>query len=285
MPRVSVIIPTYNRARLVTEAVDSVLKQTWKDFELIVVDDGSSDESEGVLGRYGDRIRCFRTGHEGPSKARNLGAAQSRGRFLAFLDSDDVWEANKLEIQMSFLEVHREIKMVCSGSYSLGDSQKQRTSVRGDRWGDLFLMLFKRSFVNTSSVVVDRACFFEVGAFDETIRTAEDYDLWLRVARRFPMAYLDRPLVAIRKHPDELSKNKVELRRNAIRVVERHFDPGRVPRRVYRKRIADLHVYLGRGYLRIGDTREARLAFRDAMRLTPFRIRPMRYFVRSILVR
>ncbi len=285
MPKVSVIIPTYNRAGLVTEAVDSVLKQTWTDFEIIVVDDGSSDESEDVLGRYGDRIRCFQTGHEGPSKARNFGAAQSSGPFLAFLDSDDVWEPNKLGIQMGFLAVHREIKMVCCGRYSLGHSRKRRSSVRGDRWGDLFLMLFERSFVNTSSVVLDRACFLEVGAFDETIRTAEDYDLWLRVARRFPMAYLDSPLVAIRKHPDELSKNKVELRRNAIRVVERHFDPHRVPRRKYRKRIADLHVYLGRGYLRIGDAREARLAFRNAMRLTPFRIRPMRYFLRSILVR
>jgi len=285
MPRVSVIIPTYNRAALVTEAVDSVLKQTWTDFEIIVVDDGSSDESEDVLGRYGDRIRCFRIGHEGPSRARNLGAARSCGQFLAFLDSDDVWEPNKLDIQMGFLDAHREIKMVCCGSYNLGPSPKQRRSVRGDRWGDLFLMLFEKSFVNTSSVVVDRACFSEVGGFDETIRTAEDYDLWLRVARRFPMAYLDSPLVAIRKHADELSKNKVELRRNAIRVVERHFDPHRIPAKIYRKRIADLHIYLGRGYLRLGDARKARLAFRKGMRLTPFRIRPMRYFLRSILVR
>jgi glycosyltransferase involved in cell wall biosynthesis len=285
MAKLSVVIPTYNRAGLVKAAVDSVLKQTWTAFEIIVVDDGSSDESKDVLGQYGNRIRYFQRDHEGPSQARNFGAAQACGEFLAFLDSDDVWEPNKLDVQMAFLGVHPEIKMVCCGTYRLGQSPKRRSPLKGDRWGDLFLTLFEKSFVNTSSVVLDRACFLQVGAFDETIRTAEDYDLWLRVARRFPVAYLDRPLVGIRKHRDELSKNKVELRRNAIRVVERHFDPHRVPRKAYRKRIADLHVYLGRGYLRIGDTREARVAFQNAMRQTPFRVRPVRYFLRSLWVR
>ena len=284
MPSVSVIIPTYNRADFLAEAVDSVLGQTWKDLEVIVVDDGSTDESQEILRRYGDRVRFFYQENEGPSSARNLGASRARGQFLAFLDSDDVWEPNKLDAQMAFLRSHPDVRMVCCGGYVLGKSRRRRTPIARDLSGDLFLRLYLRSFINTSSVVLARECFFEVGPFDPMMRTAEDYDFWLRVAHRFRIGYLKAPLVGIRKHSDELSRNKVELRRNAIRVIERHFDKDRVPGVVYRRRLADLHVYLGRGYRRIGDFRAARAAFRQAMHLAPFRLRPIRYYLGTFVV-
>jgi glycosyltransferase involved in cell wall biosynthesis len=283
MPKVSVIIPVYNRAGFLREAIDSVLNQTWGDFEIIVVDDGSTDGTGEVAKSYGDRIRYFHKKNEGPSKARNHGASRGRGRYLGFLDSDDIWEPHKLDVQMTFLESHPEVELISCGSYALGTPRKRRSPIRGHMCGDLFLDLYQRSFINTSGVVMTRDSFFQAGPFDEAIRTAEDYDLWLKVARTSTMAYLDAPLVGIRKHPDELSKNKLELRQNAIRVIQKHFDPTRVPERIYRRRLADLNIYLGRGYLRIGDFRASRESFRRALRLTPLRFRTIRYFVRSVL--
>jgi glycosyltransferase involved in cell wall biosynthesis len=281
-PAVSVIIPTYNREAFLTEAIDSVLRQTWKDLETIVVDDGSTDGSRDVLRRYGHRITPFYNRNEGPSKARNFGTSKARGRFLAFLDSDDLWEPNKLDVQMGVFESHPEVSMVCCGSYVLGDARRRRSPVQGNHFGDLFLTLYQKSFVNTSSVVLTRDSFLRAGPFEEAMRTAEDYDLWLRVARDFPIAYLGTPLVGIRKHSDELSKNKLDLRQNAIRVIQRHFDPKRVPQRIYRRRLSDLYLYLGRGYLRVGDSRKARASFQQAMALTPLRLRSVRYLLRTL---
>jgi glycosyltransferase involved in cell wall biosynthesis len=267
------------------ETVDSVLLQTWTDLEIVVVDDGSTDGTPEVVEPYGNRIRYFQKKNEGPSSARNFGATKASGEALAFIDSDDIWEPNKLDVQMGFLDSHSEIKLVSCRGYVLGSKGKARSSGRKDLSGDLFLELYQRSFINTSSVVLARDCFFQAGTFDESIRTAEDYDLWLRVARQFPIAYLDIPLVGIRKHADELRKNKVELRRNAFRVIKAHFDPDRVPDRVYRKRLADLHIYLGRGYLKNGDVNEARAAFRHSMRLMPLQSRSIRYYVGTFLTK
>ncbi len=284
MPQVSVIIPVYNRADFLTEAVDSVLNQTWTDFEILVVDDGSTDRTRDATVRYGDRIRYFYQDHGGPSRARNFGASKAHGHFLAFLDSDDTWEPNKLEVQMRFLKSHPEVKLISCGSYYIGNSRRRKMALKGNRFGDLFLDLYKRSFINTSGVVLSRDCFCQVGPFDETIQTAEDYDLWLRVARHFPIAFLEAPLVGIRKHPDKLSQNKLELRKNAMRVLQKHFDPTRVPERIYRRRLSDLFLYLGRGYLRTGDPEAAKKSFGRSWKLTPLRFRSIRYFVRGLLL-
>lgn len=281
--KVSVIIPTYNRADLLPEAIDSVLAQTWKEIEIIVVDDGSTDRTEETVRRYDDRVRYFYKENGGPSSARNFGVSKAHGDLIAFLDSDDMWEPNKLDIQMNFLHSHPEVELISCGSYVLGKRRRRKSPVKGNLSGDLFLTLYQRSFINTSSVVLIRHCFLQVGQFDETIQTAEDYDLWLRVARRFPMAYLDQPLVGIRRHLNKLSKNKLELRRNAIQVLQKQYDPKRVPERIYRRRLADLYIYLGREYLGIGDSRAARASFRDSMGLMPFRFRSIRYFLRAFL--
>ncbi len=283
MPMVSVIIPTHNRADFLTEAIDSVLAQTWRDFEILVVDDGSTDGTRDVIGEYGDRIRYFHKPHRGPSSARNLGASKAHGNFLAFLDSDDIWEPDKLDIQMNFALSHPDIKLISCGGYVLGNPRRRKSEIGRDLSGDLFLNLYQRSFINTSGVVLTRDSFLQVGRFDETIRTAEDYDLWLRVAREFPMAHLDAPLVGIRKHSVKLSKNKLELRKNGIRVLQTHFDPERIPQRIYRRRLADLYLYLGRGYLKLRDFPAARDSFRHSLGLTPFRFRSIRYYLKGLL--
>jgi glycosyltransferase involved in cell wall biosynthesis len=278
---VSVIIPTYNRADVLTEAVDSVLNQTWKDLEIIVVDDGSTDRTREVLSRYGERVIYFHKENGGPSSARNLGIEKARGRYVAFLDSDDVWELEKLRIQMEFMEEHPDIKLVCTDSRLMGFGESRERKLRRDLMGNLFSLLFSNSFVRTSTVLIARACFHEVGYFAEKYRSVEDYDLWLRVARRYPIAYLNQPLVRYRKHGENVSRDKITLRQNAFKVLETHYDRREVPSRAYRVRMSNLHLYFGRAYLRLGDIKMAGRSFGQSLRLTPFRIRPIRYWLRA----
>lgn len=279
--KVSVIIPTYNRADLLPEAIDSVLAQTWKEMEIIVVDDGSTDRTEETVRRYDDRVRYFYKEHGGPSSARNMGIKKAKGTYVAFLDSDDVWEPEKLRIQMDFMSEHPEIKFVCTDSSLIGSRECRQRKLRKESMGNLFPILYSNSFINTSTALMVKECFQEIGYFDEGYRSVEDYDVWLRVAKRFPIAYLNQPLVRYRKHEDNVSHDKITLRRNALRVLEAHYDPREISARTYKIRMSNLHLYFGRAYLRLGDTRMAQEAFGRSLRLTPFRLRSIRYWLRA----
>ncbi len=209
MPCVSVIIPTYNRAALVQEAVAAVLAQTCRDWELLVVDDGSTDGTSNALAGLGGSLRVLRSPRRrGVSAARNLGIAAARGEWLAFLDSDDLWLPEKLERQMAFMAAHPRLLI----------SQTEETWVRrGVRvnpprthkkeGGRIFLRSLERCLVSPSAVVVHRSLLDEHGGFDENLPAAEDYDLWLRLAWRYEVGLLPEPLVIKRGgHPDQLSR-------------------------------------------------------------------------------
>jgi len=281
---VSVIIPTYNCADFLPEALNSVLCQTWRDLEIVVVDDGSTDSTREVVEKYGDRIRYFHKRNEGPSSARNMGIKEARGTYVAFLDSDDLWEPEKLRIQMDFMAEHPDVRLVCTDSRLMGSRGQRHMKLKRDCVGNLFPLLYVKSFVRTSTVLMAGDCFQEIGYFDESYRSAEDYDVWLRVAKRYPIAYLNQPLVRYRKHESNVSHDKITLRHNALRVLKTHYDPKEIPARVFRIRMSDIHLYFGRAYLRLGDMKRARASFTQSMRLTPFRLRCLRYWVKSQLV-
>ncbi len=278
--KVSVIIPTYNRAGFLADAVDSVLAQTWNDFEILVVDDGSTDGTRNVAGRYGGQVRYLYKENEGPSSARNMGIKEARGVYVAFLDSDDVWEPEKLRIQMDFMGENSEVRLVCTDSSLMGSTECRERKLRRDFIGNLFPILYSNSFIRTSTVLMAKDCFREIGYFDERYRSAEDYDVWLRVARRYPIAYLNQPLVRYRKHEENVSRDKITLRHNALSVLEAHYDPREISRRTYRVRMSDLHLYFGRAYLRLRDIKMARRAISQSLRLTPFRPRAIRYWLK-----
>uniref|UniRef100_A0A7C5AL13 Glycosyltransferase n=1 Tax=Desulfobacca acetoxidans TaxID=60893 RepID=A0A7C5AL13_9BACT len=208
-PRVSVIIPTYNRADWVLEAVLSVLHQTYREFELIVVDDGSED---GTLERLGGvfrqiiGLRCAL--RRGVSAARNLGAQLARGEWLAFLDSDDLWLPGKLARQMAYLEAHPEL-LICQTEelWIKNGVRVNPPKTHRKLAGDLFLPSLKRCMVSPSAVVLSRRLFEEMGGFDENLPAAEDYDLWLRICWRHPVGLVPEPLVIKRGgHDDQLSR-------------------------------------------------------------------------------
>jgi len=209
MPRVSVIIPTYNRARFVQEAIESVLNQTFRDFELIVVDDGSMDGTPEILKKWERRIRCVRQGNSGVSRARNTGIRMARGKYIAFLDSDDLWVREKIEIQAHFLDANPQF----CGCYT--DEVWIRRGVRvnprkvhAKYSGWIFDRCLPLCIISPSSVMLRRQVLDMVGFFDESLPVCEDYDLWLRVAGRFPLFFIDEKLIIKRGgHSDQLSNH------------------------------------------------------------------------------
>jgi glycosyltransferase involved in cell wall biosynthesis len=208
METVSVVIPTYNRSSLVCEAISSVLAQCGGSPEIIVVDDGSTDDTADALRGLDARIRYLRRSHLGVAAARNEGARAAGGRWLAFLDSDDLWSPQKLARQMALHAARPELLASQTGEIWLRNGTRvnpRRHHAKPD--GDIFLPSLSRCLVSPSAVVLHRDLFFELGGFDETLPVCEDYDLWLRLGCVTHVALLAEPLVIKRGgHPDQLSR-------------------------------------------------------------------------------
>jgi len=281
---VSVVIPTHNRARMLAEAIKSVLDQTRPADEILVVDINSTDDTESVLETFRDVVTVLSVDRDGPSPARNRGIAASRGDYVAFLDDDDLWHPEKLKVQMEFLEANGTVAMVSADTVPLGEKIADMRRGRS-YWtqGDLFPRLFMKSYVSTPTVIVRRDVFDEVGVFNESYLRVEDYDLWLRIAAARPTAHFRHPLAWIRKSPNRMSDDKIDLRRTAKKVLMEHYDPDRISRRSLSRRMSDLEVYCGREYLKLGDADMAGRCFRAAVNWAPFRPRAYRYLLTGIL--
>jgi glycosyltransferase involved in cell wall biosynthesis len=207
VPLVSVIIPTYNRACLLKEAIGSVQEQVFSDFELIVVDDGSTDNTAQLLQSYAN-IQVVKQDHRGVSAARNAGIAQALGQFLAFLDSDDLWFPEKLSAQVAFFESHPHALICHTEEIWIRNGVRVNPRRRHRKHsGMIFERAVQLCLVSPSAVMIHRSLFDQVGWFDETLPACEDYDLWLRIACRFPIFLISKPLVIKRGgHKDQLSR-------------------------------------------------------------------------------
>jgi glycosyltransferase involved in cell wall biosynthesis len=207
-PRVSVVIPTYNRARCLAEAVDSVLAQEEAEVELIVVDDGSTDGTAHMLAGYGEAIRVLRQENRGVSAARNAGIAAAQAELLAFLDSDDVWLPGKLRAQVDFFAARPEALICQTEELWVKNGRRVNPGRRHrKRGGMIFEASLELCLVSPSAVMTRRELFERVGRFDEGLPACEDYDLWLRVSRRFPVHLIEAALIVKRGgHPDQLSR-------------------------------------------------------------------------------
>jgi glycosyltransferase involved in cell wall biosynthesis len=207
-PQVSVIIPTFNRAWCLREAVDSVLAQGFRDFELIVVDDGSTDETAQMLQSYGDSLRVLRQENRGVSAGRNAGVAAAQGELIAFLDSDDIWLKGKLACQVEFFRQHPDILICQTEELWVKNGRRVNPGKRHrKRGGMIFAPSLELCLVSPSAVMLRRGLFDRVGLFDEKLPACEDYDLWLRVSCRFPVGLIETPLIVKRGgHADQLSR-------------------------------------------------------------------------------
>ncbi|MBJ6727098.1 glycosyltransferase family 2 protein [Geomesophilobacter sediminis] len=221
---VSVIIPTHNRADLITEAIDSVLAQTYTDYEIIVVDDGSTDQTAEALGRYGDSVLYLYQSQMGPSAARNAGIKRAKGDLIAFLDSDDMWLPEKLSAQVAAMEANPSVGLVATGyaTISAGEAKKDEQVLSGAEVSEVRSCHYKNYFA-TSTVMVRADCLKKVGRFDESLHFAEDWDLWLRILQAYDFTYIGRVLTRYRKHL--LNITQTSFHRNVKdweKVIERH---------------------------------------------------------------
>lgn len=199
--KISVIIPTYNRGHVIESSIRSVLNQTYENIEVIVVDDGSSDNTEDVVTSIGDdRVRYIKCEkNKGASMARNIGVSHASAKLIAFHDSDDFWRAEKLEKQMEYWSENPQYAMIYS-SYLMHRNNDNLTKVPDEDWwgeleGDIFLPLLVRNTIGAPTMLMQKECFEELGGFDTTLKCIEDWEFAVRFAQNWEIGYVKDALV------------------------------------------------------------------------------------------
>jgi glycosyltransferase involved in cell wall biosynthesis len=226
MPKVSIVIPAYNAMAYLPATVATVLQQTFSDFEVLIINDGSTDQiTSWAAGLTDRRLRLITQVNQGLSAARNAGITQAQGDYIAFLDADDLWVPSKLAKQVACFERDPAIGLVYTAVLFV-DCQGQSTGrvMASDLTGNVWSELVKRNAIDCpSSVMVRRECFDRVGLFDRTLRSIEDWDMWLRIAAEYPLAVIPEPLTHYRQVPNSMSKNYQVMEASFKAVIEKTF--------------------------------------------------------------
>jgi len=283
--KVSVIIATYNYGRYIKTAIDSVLAQTYSDVEIVVVDDGSKDNTRDIVTSYGDSVKYIYQKNRGPAAARNTGIFESKGEFIAFLDADDYYAKDNLKIKMSFLEntdgagwifsdwqyVDEDKKILDKGSTKFKFAEKKLT---GMIFEDL---IYHRNYISPCSVVIKRSILKDIGYFDPDVRSQEELDLWLRTSLKYPVYYIDDVLVYVTVHSNSLSRDFSKWVYGNALIVEKlkYLIPKDFPnrKRVLNRIIADKHTYLGRDFEQKGELKNAMNSYLQSIKQFPFQKR------------
>ena len=265
-PLISVIIPTYNSAPYLSEALDSVLAQTHTRIEVLVIDDGSTDNTAAVMAGYTDRTVYIKQMQSGPSRARNRGIAKAKGAYTAFLDADDMWLTSKLEKQLSVLKQNPEAGLVYSKSVDFHDrtGKELRVYPREMHSGMLFDLLLESPLFGLPSVIVRTQILKELGGFDEGLTTAEDTHLYLRIARNHKIIGTPDILVKRRIHDHNLS-NRVDVDIGTLSCLDRIV-------RLFPETNPRIYPAMSMAYREQGESYDAGLfPFRGLCRLQPDR--------------
>lgn len=259
-PLVSIIIPTYNRSKLLNRALASVFKQTYKNFEIIVVDDGSTDQTVHQL-EHGPHLTLIHKENQGVSKARNTGLEHAKGELIAFLDSDDEWMPQKLEQQVKFFDKNPEAMIAQMDEIWIRDGKRVNPMKKHEkRGGSIFKECLPLCVVSPSAVMMRKKLFDEIGTFDESFPACEDYDLWLRVAARFPIHFIEEKLVIkYGGHADQLSRTVENLDKYRIEALAKILKSGNLNQEnsklAYQELQKKCKIY-GEGCLKRGKTEE-----------------------------
>ncbi len=273
-PTVSIIIPTYNRRQLIARSIESVLNQTYRDFELIVVDDGSTDGTSEVVAGFNDqRIRYIR--HEknrGEAAARNTGIKAARCDYIAYQDSDDEWLPEKLARQMELLEeASPQVGVVYTGFWK---AENQRRTYIPFSWvnqknGNIHKELLKGNFIGSPVALIKKECFDKVGLFDERLRNLVDWEMWLRISKQYHFRCVDEPLAIAHYDSDNVSDNPASLIDALKLVLEKNRDEFEKEK----KFLARHWINIGNLLVAKGETKRGRQYIVDALRLHLFSLR------------
>jgi len=282
MPKVSVILPCYNGARWVDGAIGSILAQTYKNFELLIIDDGSADASMVTIAPFicDKRIRYVYQDNIGFSGAINRGLRESSGELVGFIGQDDLWMPNKLEVQVKYFDEHKNVDLVHSNCYFI-DSGGRIIRVRDIKIPSfcsrkkLIEHLFIKNFVGFETVLVKRDCFDEVGFLDERMTGFSDHDVWLRIAGSFNISgYIDLRLVKKRLHKSQLSNSaRYDVLKDEFLLVKKAIDRYPFLKKAKRKRLASLYYTWGITLLQKGNTEEAKQKLLKAIRCQPWKLK------------
>lgn len=291
---ISVVIPTYNRARIVGEAVESALAQTYPPAEVIVVDDGSSDDTAAALEAFGGRIQYVRQENAGPAAARNTGIRHASGCFMAFLDSDDLWEPEKLSLQVHAFSGDPSLAVVsCLSRYvsfegkTLADTGPAQDTLPAGSRASIRRLLLGNTVSGGSSAVVRRECLDDVGLFDEGLFGVEDWDLWLRVAKKYSIGFVNERLTVMRSGAANISspRNMARMLENELRLLSKHFADTsyRIGPRDRRMAICERYGRAAWAWYSMGNAREARRCLLRALARSPTHFGRQRGFVGLLL--
>lgn len=265
---ISVIIPTFNRAEFLKEAIRSVLDQDYlrklhagEDFEIIVVDDGSTDHTEDVIHSFDHDIRYVYQSNRGVSVARNTGLKLAGGDFIAFLDSDDLWKRDKIGIQMSLMNTISGVMMCYTGEIWIRRGVFVNPKKRHRKYsGWIFDRVLPLCLISLSSSLFRKEVFAEIGQFDEDLPVCEDYDFGIRLARRYPVYFLTRPLIIKRGgHEDQLSRKYWGMDRFRIKALQKALSMNLTSHQIdlVRREIAKKSRVLADGFAKRGKKADA----------------------------
>ena len=310
MPTVSVIIPTYNLADYICEAIDSVLNQTFKDFEIIVVDDGSKDNTREVLKKYVNKISYFFKDNGGIASARNFGIKRSKGDYIALLDADDIWMPDKLEQQINIYNIDPEIAAVFTDAETFDNNGIIRNSLRplsaptdtkslkykifeaglndgSVIKGDFYPDLINSNLFAASTALIKKSCLEKIGSFDENLVIDDDYDLWIRISKSFPVSFYSMVLMRYRIREDSASGTRgmrpYLYRKRDAYMFENHLKncKSNFYKNLIKSRVLISYKIAAWGYLNVYDLSEARRLSIRCLRYNIFQIKPFIYILVS----
>lgn len=303
MPKITVILPSHNCERYVKQTIDSVLNQTFKDLELIVVDDGSSDRTREIVSSYGFPVRLIAQANAGVCVARNRGIREAVGEFICLMDHDDYWFPGKLARQISTFRENPPAGVVCStfirwhaardgqfpnpDSFAIADIPDE---INPDYSGWVYHQFLLDCWMLASSAMFRAEVFRHCGMFDETLPYSEDWDLWLRIAREYPMIQLNRPATLYRQHNQQGHRvmRDVDYRTKLLVGVAKKWglcsrDGRCITRRQFLTQLAGYHVSFGLGHLQAGTRKQAISSFLKGWVASPANLKYLTYIGAALL--
>jgi glycosyltransferase involved in cell wall biosynthesis len=285
MPEVSIIIPTYNYGRFISKAIDSVLSQTGVSCEVIVVDDGSTDDTPSVLASYDDKLRAFRQTHHGAPAARNLGLQKARGKYVLFLDADDWLLPGALSSRHNYLESQSDCNWVYGPWQQQDEHGRDITTAYNHRpfafmrkrSGNILGYLLLGELIALCSVMISRYLVLEVGGFDINLPCFQDYELWLRVAARSPLGYIEDSNIVVLTHEGSISRSEGNGYQTLLHILQtaetRYPDTTNGLGRAWQRRLAFVLAERGRVLVKQGHITSGRNLLCEAIRRDPWRPR------------
>lgn len=218
-------MPVYNGQKFISKSIESVLAQSYENWELIIINDGSTDITEEVVIKFQNltnKIKYFYKANEGQVKATNFGISKSNGEYIAFLDSDDLWETDKLKKQVNFISQNKNIDFIYSKYNSIDENANLLFTNNSHDSLNHYMDLLKRCFIGRLTVIVKKSILVELNLFDENLHSTDDWDMWIRISKKFKLSFLDEVLASYRIHPQSMSNNSYNQLLNVSKVYSQH---------------------------------------------------------------